>query len=78
MVYVTEDLSTEYARAQGFLAIGCVCSEKESVRKEIRAFLDDMKSRHIGVPESVMAALANINAYTLHQCNPEQVPVEVD
>src|SRR5437773_2441769 len=47
LVYVTEDLSTEYARAQGFLPIACVCSEKESVRREIRAFLDDMKARHI-------------------------------
>src|SRR6185503_8803466 len=27
LAYVTEDLSTEYARTQGFLAIGCVCSE---------------------------------------------------
>ena len=57
LVYVTEDLSTEYARSQGFLAIGCVCSEKESVRKEIRAFLTDMKLRHPGIPESVTAAL---------------------
>jgi tRNA(Ile)-lysidine synthase TilS/MesJ len=64
-VYVTEDLSTEYARAQGFLAIGCVCSDKESIRKEIRAFLESMKSRHAGVSDSVMAALANVNPYTL-------------
>src|SRR5215472_4198146 len=49
LVYVTEELSTEYARAQGFLAIGCVCSDKESIRKEIRAFLDDTRARHPGV-----------------------------
>lgn len=79
LVYVTEDLSTEYARAQGFLAIGCVCSEKESIRKEIRAFLVDMRSRHIGIPESVMAALSNVNAYTLHGVDSnEEIPVEVD
>jgi tRNA 2-thiocytidine biosynthesis protein TtcA len=65
LVYVTEDLSTEYARSQGFLAIGCVCSEKESVRKEIRAFLESMKSRHSGIADSVTAALANVNTYTL-------------
>ena len=64
-VYVTEDLSTEYARAQGFLAIGCVCSEKESIRNEIRAFLDSMKARHAGISDSVTAALANVNPYTL-------------
>jgi len=83
LVYVTEDLSTEYARSQGFLAIGCVCSEKESVRKEVRAFLDDMKSRHLGVPSSITAALANVNPYTLfdqtlHNLQPEELPVEVE
>ncbi len=83
LVYVTEDMSTEYARAQGFLAIGCVCSEKESIRKEIRIFLDEMKSRHLGVPASVMAALANVNPYTLfdqslRSFDPENIPVEVE
>jgi tRNA 2-thiocytidine biosynthesis protein TtcA len=65
LVYVTEDLSTEYARVQGFLPIACVCSEKESVRREIREFLDTMKSRHVGIPDSITAALGNVNLYTL-------------
>src|SRR5262245_64877282 len=65
LVYVTENLSTEYARAQGFLPIACVCSEKESVRREIREFLDSMKSRHIGISDSITAALGNVNLYTL-------------
>jgi tRNA 2-thiocytidine biosynthesis protein TtcA len=65
MIYVTEDLSTEYARVQGFLTIACVCSEKESVRKEIREFFETMKSRHLGIADSVMAALGNVNPYTL-------------
>src|SRR5436309_15124175 len=43
LVYVTETLSTEYARAKGFLTIACVCSEKESARLEIRKFLDLMR-----------------------------------
>ena len=64
-VYLTEDLSTEYARAQGFLPIACVCGEKDSVRKEIREFLDAMKSRHVGIPGSVIAALGNVNLYAL-------------
>jgi tRNA 2-thiocytidine biosynthesis protein TtcA len=70
-VYVTEDLSTEYARAQGFLPIACVCSEKESVRKEIREFLDIMKTRHVGISDSVAAALGNVNLYTLMGENPQ-------
>jgi tRNA 2-thiocytidine biosynthesis protein TtcA len=65
LVYVTENLSTEYASAQGFLPIACVCSEKESVRREIREFLDAMKSRHVGISDSIIAALGNVNLYTL-------------
>jgi len=65
LVYVTEDLSTQYARGKGFLPIACVCSEKESVRREIRELLDIMKSRHVGVSDSIIAALGNVNLYTL-------------
>lgn len=65
LVYVSESLSVEYARAQGFLPIACVCSEKESVRREIREFLDGMKSRHVGISDSISAALGNVNPYTL-------------
>jgi len=65
LVYVTESLSTEYASAQGFLPIACVCSDKESVRREIREFLDTMKSRHVGISDSIIAALGNVNLYTL-------------
>ena len=65
LIYVTENLSTEYARAKGFLTIACVCSEKESVRREIREFLDTMKSRHVGISDSITAALGNVNLYTL-------------
>jgi len=65
LIYVTEALSREYARTQGFLPIACVCSEKESVRREIRELLDVMKSRHAGISDSITAALGNVNLYTL-------------
>ena len=65
LIYVNETLSTEYAAAQGFLPIECVCSEKESVRREIREFLDSMRSRHTGISESMVAAMGNVNLYTL-------------
>ncbi len=70
LVFVTENLSTEYAREQGFLPIACVCGEKESVRREIREFLDAMKSRHLGISDSIKAALGNVNLYTLFGENP--------
>jgi tRNA 2-thiocytidine biosynthesis protein TtcA len=65
LVYVDEALTTAYARAAGFFTIGCVCGERESVRREIRAFLDTMKARHPGVADSILAALGNVNPYTL-------------
>ena len=77
LVYVTEDLSTEYARAQGFLPIACVCSEKENVRREIRDFLEAMKLRHVGISESITAALGNVNLYTLFGENRPDLPAEV-
>jgi len=81
LVFVTEDLSTEYARVQGFLPIACVCGEKESVRKEIREFLDSMKSRHLGIADSMTAALGNVNLYSLftkREENPEMNLEEIE
>jgi len=77
LAYVTEDLSTEYARVSGFLPIACVCGEKESVRREIREFLDAMKSRHLGISESIIASLGNVNPYTLFSA-PELVASGVE
>ena len=77
LVHVTENLSTEYAKTQGFLPIACVCSEKESVRREIREFIDTMKSRHVGISDSIIAALGNVNLYTLFGENPPDTPAEV-
>ncbi|MEK6666612.1 MAG: hypothetical protein AABZ20_09335 [candidate division NC10 bacterium] len=57
LVFVTEDLTTEYARAQGFLTVGCVCADKEGVRREIREFLSGVRRRHPGAANSIRAAL---------------------
>jgi tRNA 2-thiocytidine biosynthesis protein TtcA len=65
LAFVSEDLTSAYARALGFDTVGCVCGEKESVRREIREFLATLRARHPGVAESVSAALANVNPYTL-------------
>jgi tRNA 2-thiocytidine biosynthesis protein TtcA len=65
LVYVDETLTAAYARAAGFLTIACVCGERESVRREIREFLATMKARHPGVADSILAALGNVNPYTL-------------
>src|SRR5256885_9563979 len=65
LALVTEDLTTAYARALGFATVGCVCGEKESVRREIRAFLTRLREGHPGVAESITAALGYVNPYTL-------------
>ena len=77
LVYVTENLSAEYARSKGFLTIACVCSEKESVRREIRELLETMKGRHEGVSDSIIAALGNVNLYTLLGENAEPAGVQL-
>jgi tRNA 2-thiocytidine biosynthesis protein TtcA len=65
LCFVSEAMTAAYAHAEGMLPIGCVCGDKDGVRREIRAFLDGVARRHPGVGDSIMAALANVNPYTL-------------
>ena len=65
LVFVNEALTAAYTREQGVATVGCVCGERESVRREIREFLARLRDAHPGVAESIMAALANVNPYTL-------------
>jgi tRNA 2-thiocytidine biosynthesis protein TtcA len=65
LCFVTEELTAAYARAEGLPTVGCVCGERDGVRREIRQFLDGLGRRHPGVSESIVAALANVNPYTL-------------
>ena len=65
LVYVSEELTAAYTLAKGLVPIDCVCAEKEGPRREIREFIDTMRSRHTDVDESVSAALGNVNPYTL-------------
>ena len=65
LAFVTEDLTEAYARAAGWSPIGCVCGDRDSVRRDIRAFLASLGQRHAGVRESIAAALGNVNPYML-------------
>jgi tRNA 2-thiocytidine biosynthesis protein TtcA len=65
LAFVTETLTAAYAAARGLQTVGCVCGEKDSVRREIREFLGTLRARHPGVAESISAALGNVNPYTL-------------
>jgi tRNA 2-thiocytidine biosynthesis protein TtcA len=65
LVFVTESLTTEYARIHGLVPVGCVCGDKDGIRSEIRAFLTRLTRTHSGVPASITSALGNVNPYTL-------------
>src|SRR5262245_34020658 len=59
LALVSEDLTEAYTAAQGLLVVKCVCSDKDGVRRELRAILDGLRQRHPGVPASIAAALAS-------------------
>lgn len=65
LAFVTEEMTAAYAGALGLPTIGCVCGDRDGVRREIRDFLASLRRRHAGVPESIAAALGNVNPYTL-------------
>ena len=65
LAFVSEALTAAYAAARGLAAVGCVCGEKDSVRRELREFLARLRARHPGVADSITAALGNVNPYTL-------------
>ena len=65
LALVTEDLTAAYARAMGLPTVGCVCGDRDGVRREIREFLARLRRHHVGIPESITAALGNVNTYTL-------------
>jgi tRNA 2-thiocytidine biosynthesis protein TtcA len=65
LVLVTEALTGAHAREAGLDVVGCVCGDKDSVRRDIRAFLTGLEARHPGVGASIAAALGNVNPYTL-------------
>ena len=64
-MYVSEELTARYTLAKRLVPIDCECAEQEGPRREIREFIEMMRSRHTDVDESVSAALGNVNPYTL-------------
>src|SRR5262249_25733496 len=65
LVFVTEELTEAYARAVGLAPIGCVCGDRDNVRREIRSFLAALQARHTGTRESIAAALGHVTPYLL-------------
>ena len=65
LVFVSEKLTRRYVDREGIRTVDCVCGDKVGPRSQIREFLNEMNNRHTAVTESVMAALGNVNPYTL-------------
>jgi tRNA 2-thiocytidine biosynthesis protein TtcA len=65
LVFLSEAVTTEYARVHGLVPVGCICGDKDGIRSEIRAFLSRLTGTHSSVPASIASALGNVNPYTL-------------
>lgn len=65
LVLVSEALTSAYVRQRALATVGCVCGDRESVRRELRIFLSALRDRHPGVDDSIAAALGNVNPFTL-------------
>jgi tRNA 2-thiocytidine biosynthesis protein TtcA len=66
LVFVTEDMTTEFARSTGAPVIPCGCSQKTgTVRRSIRDIFADLEREHPRLKDSLLAAMGNINTERL-------------
>lgn len=77
LVFVTEEMTAEFARAAGAPVIPCGCSQKTgTVRRSIRDIFADLEREHPRLKDSLLAAMGNINPGRLldprfHSSEPE-------
>lgn len=61
LVYVTEDITTQFAERMGAPIIPCGCSQRTgTVRKSIRSMFAGLEEEHPRMKESLLAAMGNI------------------
>lgn len=62
LVFVTEDMTTEFARDAGAPVIPCGCSQKTgTVRRSIRDIFADLEQDHPRLKETLLASMGNLN-----------------
>ncbi len=62
LVFVTEDMTTEFARSVGAPVIPCGCSQKTgTVRRSIRDIFADLEKEHPRLKETLLASMGNLN-----------------
>ena len=75
LVFAGEALTAADARAHGLTASGCVCGDKDGVRREIREFRSGIAARHPGAGASIVAALGNVDPRALFAQSPLPRPL---
>jgi tRNA 2-thiocytidine biosynthesis protein TtcA len=66
LVYVTEDLTKQYAASMGAPVIPCGCSLRAgAVRRTLRGFIGDLEREHPRLKESLLSAMGNIETSRL-------------
>ncbi len=61
LVFVTEDLTAQYAASLGAPVIPCGCSLRTgTVRRTLRSFIGDLEREHPRLKESLLSAMGNI------------------
>ena len=66
MVFVTEELTTQFAESTGAPVIPCGCSQRTgTVRKSIRGLFSELEKEHPRMKDSLLAAMGNIEPQRL-------------
>lgn len=66
LVFVTEDITRQFAESMGAPVIPCGCSQRTgTVRKSIRSMFQDLEKEHPRLKESLLAAMGNIETQRL-------------
>jgi tRNA 2-thiocytidine biosynthesis protein TtcA len=66
LVFVTEDLTRQYAASLGAPVIPCGCSQKTgTVRRSLRDIFQELEKDHPHLKESLLSAMGNINPQRL-------------
>lgn len=66
LVFVTEDITRQYAASLGAPIIPCGCSQKTgTVRRSLRDIFQELEKDHPRIKDSLLSAMANINPQRL-------------
>ncbi|MCL5743368.1 MAG: PP-loop domain-containing protein, partial [Acidobacteria bacterium] len=66
LVYVTEDLTREYAGSKGIPVIPCGCSQKTgTVRRSLRDIFADLERQFPHLKENILSAMGNLDTHRL-------------